>query len=56
VAHQLGGGGVGQEDYFIFVQEKFPSEINSSNHGGDQIFKKRRQDFTIGIEEDGAGL
>jgi len=47
--------GVGREDYLIFVQEKFPSGINSSNHGGDQIFKKR-QDLTIGIENDGAGL
>lgn len=48
--------GVGQEDYLIFVQVKFPSAINSSNDGGDQIFKKRKQDFTIGIENDGAGL
>ena len=48
--------GVRQEDYLIFVQQKFPSAINSSNHGGDQIFKKRRQDFATGIEDDGAGL
>jgi hypothetical protein len=54
VAHQLVG--VRQEDYLIFVQEKFPSAINSINHGGDQLSKRRRQDFTIDIEDDGAGL
>ena len=48
--------GVGQEDYLIFLRVKFPSAINSSNHGGDQSFKKRKQGFTIGIDNDSVGL